>query len=103
MSNDKPTAPDVCQHGRVRCSECAYVAQLEQECAELRATNAQLKENAAQLKAALAAEQHRTELAAQDMLRAEREHDRLRAALERIATTRCAWQLSQEIAREALK
>jgi hypothetical protein len=31
------------------------------------------------------------------------ERDRLRAALERIATTRCAWPLSQEIAREALK
>ena len=30
------------------------------------------------------------------------ERDRLRAALEQIANTRCAWQLSQEIANEAL-
>ena len=38
-----------------------------------------------------------------DIKAVERERDRFRAALEEIAHARCAWQLSQDIARKALE
>jgi hypothetical protein len=47
--------------------------------------------------------EHKTVVELSAYARVVEERDRLRAVLERIATTRCAWPLSQEIAREALK